>query len=255
METNMTPHVLGDDIIVIKDLYKDFGSVVAVNGFSLTVRRGEVIVIVGPSGSGKSTVLRCINHLEMPTSGSVYIDGVRLEDKQTDINLVRAEVGMVFQQFNLFGHLTVLDNITLAQRLIRKRDKKEAERIAMEQLERVGIPEKAHAYPRQLSGGQQQRVAIARSLAMNPKIMLFDEPTSALDPEMIKEVLDVMLDLARGGMTMVVVTHEMGFARSAADRVVFMDQGNIIEMESPKVLFNDPKHERTKMFLSKIISH
>ncbi|MCZ2114186.1 MAG: amino acid ABC transporter ATP-binding protein [Anaerolineae bacterium] len=255
METNMTPHVLGDDIIVIEDLYKDFGSVVAVNGFSLTVRRGEVIVIVGPSGSGKSTVLRCINHLEMPTSGSVYIDGVRLEDKQTDINLVRAEVGMVFQQFNLFGHLTVLDNITLAQRLIRKRDKKEAERIAMEQLERVGIPEKAHAYPRQLSGGQQQRVAIARSLAMNPKIMLFDEPTSALDPEMIKEVLDVMLDLARGGMTMVVVTHEMGFARSAADRVVFMDQGNIIEMESPKVLFNDPKHERTKMFLSKIISH
>lgn len=255
METNMTPHVLGDDIIVIKDLYKDFGSVVAVNGFSLTVRRGEVIVIVGPSGSGKSTVLRCINHLEMPTSGSVYIDGVRLEDKQTDINLVRAEVGMVFQQFNLFGHLTVLDNITLAQRLIRKRDKKEAERIAIEQLERVGIPEKAHAYPRQLSGGQQQRVAIARSLAMNPKIMLFDEPTSALDPEMIKEVLDVMLDLARGGMTMVVVTHEMGFARSAADRVVFMDQGNIIEMESPKVLFNDPKHERTKMFLSKIISH
>ncbi|MBW7959154.1 MAG: amino acid ABC transporter ATP-binding protein [Candidatus Promineofilum sp.] len=251
----MTPHVLGDDIIVIEDLYKDFGSVVAVNGFSLTVRRGEVIVIVGPSGSGKSTVLRCINHLEMPTSGSVYIDGVRLEDKQTDINLVRAEVGMVFQQFNLFGHLTVLDNITLAQRLIRKRDKKEAERIAMEQLERVGIPEKAHAYPRQLSGGQQQRVAIARSLAMNPKIMLFDEPTSALDPEMIKEVLDVMLDLARGGMTMVVVTHEMGFARSAADRVVFMDQGNIIEMESPKVLFNDPKHERTKMFLSKIISH
>ncbi len=255
METNMTPHVLGDDIIVIEDLYKDFGSVVAVNGFSLTVRRGEVIVIVGPSGSGKSTVLRCINHLEMPTSGSVYIDGVRLEDKQTDINLVRAEVGMVFQQFNLFGHLTVLDNITLAQRLIRKRDKKEAERIAIEQLERVGIPEKAHAYPRQLSGGQQQRVAIARSLAMNPKIMLFDEPTSALDPEMIKEVLDVMLDLARGGMTMVVVTHEMGFARSAADRVVFMDQGNIIEMESPKVLFNDPKHERTKMFLSKIISH
>ena len=255
METNMTPHVLGDDIIVIEDLYKDFGSVVAVNGFSLTVRRGEVIVIVGPSGSGKSTVLRCINHLEMPTSGSVYIDGVRLEDKQTDINLVRAEVGMVFQQFNLFGHLTVLDNITLAQRLIRKRDKKEAERIAMEQLERVGIPEKAHAYPRQLSGGQQQRGAIARSLAMNPKIMLFDEPTSALDPEMIKEVLDVMLDLARGGMTMVVVTHEMGFARSAADRVVFMDQGNIIEMESPKVLFNDPKHERTKMFLSKIISH
>lgn len=162
---------------------------------------------------------------------------------------------MVFQQFNLFGHLSVLDNITLAQRLIRKRKKEEAERIAMEQLNRVGIPEKANAFPRQLSGGQQQRVAIARSLAMNPKIMLFDEPTSALDPEMIKEVLDVMLDLARGGMTMVVVTHEMGFARSAADRVVFMDQGSIVEMASPRTLFNDPKHERTKLFLSKIISH
>jgi polar amino acid transport system ATP-binding protein len=255
MPANATPHVLGDDIIVIDNLYKTFGAVTAVNGFSLNVRRGEVVVVVGPSGSGKSTVLRCINHLETPTGGAVYVDGVHLEDKKTDINAVRAEVGMVFQQFNLFGHLSVLDNITLAQRLIRKRKKAEAERIGMEQLERVGIPEKAHAFPRQLSGGQQQRVAIARSLAMNPKIMLFDEPTSALDPEMIKEVLDVMLDLARGGMTMVVVTHEMGFARSAADRVVFMDQGSIVEMAAPKVLFNDPKHERTKLFLSKIISH
>ena len=244
-----------EGIIVIDNLYKMFGSVMAVCGFSMTVRRGEVVVVVGPSGSGKSTVLRCINHLEVPTEGDIYIDGIHLEDKKTDINAVRAEVGMVFQQFNLFGHLSVLDNITLAQRLIRKRNRPEAERIAMEQLERVGIPEKANAFPRQLSGGQQQRVAIARSLAMNPKIMLFDEPTSALDPEMIKEVLDVMLDLARGGMTMVVVTHEMGFARSAADRVVFMDQGSIVETATPKVLFNEPKHERTKLFLSKIISH
>ncbi len=249
------PTVHTDDMIVIDNLYKLFGSVMAVCGFSMTVRRGEVVVVVGPSGSGKSTVLRCINHLEVPSEGDIYIDGVHLEDKKTDINAVRAEVGMVFQQFNLFGHLSVLDNITLAQRLIRKRKRPEAERIAMEQLERVGIPEKAHAFPRQLSGGQQQRVAIARSLAMNPKIMLFDEPTSALDPEMIKEVLDVMLDLARGGMTMVVVTHEMGFARSAADRVVFMDRGSIVETAAPKVLFNDPKHERTKLFLSKIISH
>ncbi len=247
--------VLGDDIIVIENLFKVFGSIVAVNGFSMTVRRGEVVVVVGPSGSGKSTVLRCINHLEVPTEGSIHIDGVHLEDKKTDINAVRAEVGMVFQQFNLFGHLSVLENVTLAQRLIRKREKREAERIAMEQLERVGIPEKARFYPRQLSGGQQQRVAIARSLAMNPKIMLFDEPTSALDPEMIKEVLDVMLDLARGGMTMVVVTHEMGFARSAADRVVFMDQGCVVEAAPPRTLFNDPQHERTKLFLSKIISH
>lgn len=244
-----------DDIIVIEDLDKHFGDIVAVTGFNLKVRRGEVVVIVGPSGSGKSTVLRCINHLEVPTMGAVYVDGVHLEDKATDINAVRAEVGMVFQQFNLFGHLSVLDNVVLAQRLVRKRSREEAESIARQQLERVGIPEKADAFPRQLSGGQQQRVAIARSLAMNPKIMLFDEPTSALDPEMIKEVLDVMLDLARGGMTMVVVTHEMGFARSAADRIVFMDQGNIIETASPDVLFNQPGHERTKLFLSKIISH
>jgi len=247
--------VHSEEIIVIRDLTKNFGNVRAVTGFNMSVKRGEVVVIVGPSGSGKSTVLRCINHLETPTAGDVYIDGVHLEDKKTDINRVRAEVGMVFQQFNLFGHLSVLDNITLAQRLIRKRNRQEAEAVAMQQLERVGIPEKARAFPRQLSGGQQQRVAIARSLAMNPKIMLFDEPTSALDPEMIKEVLDVMLDLARGGMTMVVVTHEMGFARSAADRVVFMDQGSVIEVAAPRVLFNDPKHERTKLFLSKIISH
>jgi polar amino acid transport system ATP-binding protein len=214
-----------------------------------------VVLIVGPSGSGKSTVLRCINHLEVPTAGEVYIDGVHLEAKGTDINAVRAEVGMVFQQFNLFPHLTVLENVTIAQKLVRKRSKAEAEAIAMQQLTRVGIPEKAQSFPRQLSGGQQQRVAIARALAMNPKVMLFDEPTSALDPEMIKEVLDVMLDLAREGMTMVVVTHEMGFARAAAGRVVFMDEGQVVEIAPPKELFEKPQHNRTKLFLSKILAH
>lgn len=251
----MQDNIGSGHMIVVDNLYKYFDSIKAVNGVSLKVKRGEVVVIVGPSGSGKSTVLRCINHLEVPTQGAVYIDGVHLEDKGTNINAVRAEVGMVFQQFNLFPHLTVLDNVTIAQKLVRKRDKAEAEQIGMEQLTRVGIPEKANAYPRQLSGGQQQRVAIARSLAMNPKVMLFDEPTSALDPEMIKEVLDVMLDLAKAGMTMVVVTHEMGFARSAADRVVFMDEGQIVEVASPEDLYNNPQHERTKLFLSKILSH
>jgi len=244
-----------DDIIIIKDLHKYFGNVEAVKGVDLSVRRGEVVVIVGPSGSGKSTVLRCINHLESPTSGSIIIDDVHVEDKSTDINKVRAEVGMVFQQFNLFPHLTALENITIAQRLVRKRKKEEAIEIAMAQLTRVGIPEKANSYPRQLSGGQQQRVAIARALAMNPKIMLFDEPTSALDPEMIKEVLDVMLDLAKEGMTMVVVTHEMGFCRAAADRVMFMDYGQIVEIASPQELFNNPQHDRTKLFLSQILQH
>jgi polar amino acid transport system ATP-binding protein len=246
---------MGDDIIVVENLHKYFGSIEAAKDVNLRVRRGEVVVIVGPSGSGKSTVLRCINHLEMPTAGSVTIDGVNLEDKKTNLNEVRAEVGMVFQQFNLFGHLTVLKNVTLAQRLVRKRSKQEANKIGMEQLTRVGIPEKADSHPRQLSGGQQQRVAIARSLAMNPKIMLFDEPTSALDPEMIKEVLDVMLDLAEEGMTMVVVTHEMGFAKAAANRVVFMDEGRIVEVDTPEVLFNDPKTDRCQLFLSKILAH
>ncbi len=244
-----------DDIIVVDGLHKYFGHIEAVKGVDLRVRRGEVVIIVGPSGSGKSTVLRCINHLEVPTHGAVYIDGVHLEDKKTDINKVRAEVGMVFQQFNLFPHLTVLENVTIAQRMVRKRSREEAQEIAMEQLRHVGIPEKADAFPRQLSGGQQQRVAIARALAMNPKIMLFDEPTSALDPEMIKEVLDVMLLLAREGMTMVVVTHEMGFARAAADRVVFMDEGRVVEVATPTELFNNPQHERTKLFLSKILGH
>ena len=244
-----------DDIIIVKDLHKYFGKIRAVVGVDLRVKRGEVVVIVGPSGSGKSTVLRCINHLEKPTAGDVYIDGVHLEAKETNLNAVRAEVGMVFQQFNLFPHLTVLENVTIALEKVRKRDKEEAQEIAMEQLTRVGIPEQAPKYPSQLSGGQQQRVAIARSLAMDPKIMLFDEPTSALDPEMIKEVLDVMLDLAQAGMTMVVVTHEMGFARAAADRVMIMDEGRVVEVASPDVLFNNPQHERTKLFLSKILTH
>jgi polar amino acid transport system ATP-binding protein len=244
-----------NEIITIRDLHKYFGNVEAVKGVDLNVQRGEVVVIIGPSGSGKSTVLRCINHLEVPTAGDIVIDGVHLEEKSTDINKVRAEVGMVFQQFNLFPHLTALENITIAQRLVRKRKKEEAAEIGMAQLKRVGIPEKADAYPRQLSGGQQQRVAIARALAMNPKIMLFDEPTSALDPEMIAEVLDVMLDLAKDGMTMVVVTHEMGFCRAAADRFMFMDYGQIVEIASPQELFGNPQHDRTKLFLSQILQH
>jgi ABC-type polar amino acid transport system ATPase subunit len=244
-----------DDIIIIEDLHKFFGKIEAVKGVDLRVGAGEVVVIVGPSGSGKSTLLRCINLLERPTSGDIWVDGKHLNDHKTDVNEIRAEVGMVFQLFNLFPHLTVLENITLAQRIVRKRSIGDAIEIAMEQLRRVGIPEQADKFPAHLSGGQQQRVAIARSLAMNPKIMLFDEPTSALDPEMIKEVLDVMLELAEGGMTMVVVTHEMGFAKAAADRVVFMDFGMVIEEGPPNALFNTPKHDRLKLFLSKILQH
>lgn len=244
-----------DDIIIVKNLYKSFGHVKAVKDVSLSIRRGEVVVVVGPSGSGKSTVLRCLNHLETPTAGTIVIDGVDLSDPKTNINHVRREVGMVFQQFNLFGHLTALQNIMMAQQKVRKRSKEEAERIARQQLARVGIPEKANSYPRQLSGGQQQRVAIARSLAMNPKVMLFDEPTSALDPEMIKEVLDVMLELAEEGMTMVVVTHEMGFARAAADRLILMDHGSIVESGKPNEVFNNPQHERTRTFFNQILTH
>ena len=242
-------------MIQVTNLHKYFGDVQAVKNVDLRVARGEVVVIVGPSGSGKSTVLRCINHLEVPTAGSIVIEGTELGDNATDISEIRTEVGMVFQQFNLFPHLTVMGNITIAQRKVRKRSKVEAQNVGREQLARVGIPEKAESYPRQLSGGQQQRVAIARSLAMNPKIMLFDEPTSALDPEMIKEVLDVMLLLAREGMTMVVVTHEMGFAQAAADRVIFMDEGEIVEIGTPDEIFNNPRHKRTKRFFSKIINH
>ena len=244
-----------DNIIIVNDLHKHFGDVKALNGVSLTVGRGKVVVVIGPSGSGKSTMLRCINHLEKPTSGEIIIDGETLTGDQKHLNEIRAEIGMVFQLFNLFPHLTALENVTLAQRIVRGRAKEEAIEIAMKQLTRVGIPEKAEVYPGNLSGGQQQRVAIARALSMNPKIMLFDEPTSALDPEMIKEVLDVMLDLASEGMTMVCVTHEMGFARSAADEVIFMDEGLIVEHTTPHGLFNDPQHERTKLFLSQILHH
>ncbi len=244
---------MSEHIIEVKEAVKYFGHVHALNGINLQVNPGEVVVIVGPSGSGKSTLLRSINHLETLTSGEIWIDQMRVTDRHVNINAVRAEVGMVFQQFNLFPHMTVLQNIVLAQRVVRKRSSEEAEKVAHELLERVGIPEKADSYPSQLSGGQQQRVAIARALAMNPKIMLFDEPTSALDPEMITEVLDVMQDLASSGMTMLVVSHEMGFARAAATRILFMDAGQIIEDTTPELLFTAPKHERTKQFLSKIL--
>lgn len=240
-------------MIEIKNLVKHFGHVRAVNGVSLTVDQGKVVVIIGPSGSGKSTVLRCINHLEAPTGGEIWVDGIHLTHDHKNINAIRAEVGMVFQQFNLFPHLTALQNVMLAQRIVRKRGPAEAERVAREQLKRVGIPEKADVYPGQLSGGQQQRVAIARALAMNPKIMLFDEPTSALDPEMIKEVLDVMLTLAQEGMTMVVVTHEMGFARNAASEIIFMDYGAIVEQGAPDTFFKNPREARTRLFLSQIL--
>jgi len=239
-------------IISIQNVHKYFGQVHALKGVSLEVSKGEVILIIGPSGSGKSTLLRCINRLEEFDEGQITVDGIPL-DTAENINAVRTEVGMVFQQFNLFPHLSVLDNVTLAQKVIRKRSKAEAEETARKLLEKVGIPEKADYFPGQLSGGQQQRVAIARALAMNPKIMLFDEPTSALDPEMIQEVLDVMLNLAKEGMTMVVVSHEIGFAKAAADRVILMDGGLIIEEAPPLELFNYPKEERTKLFLSKVL--
>jgi len=245
---------MNEPIIQIKDVHKSFGSIHALRGIDLDITRGEVVVILGPSGSGKSTLIRCINHLEVCDSGSITVDGIHLKSSR-DINAVRREVGMVFQSFNLFGHLSVMDNLLLAQRVVRKRSKRESLEIASNLLAKVGISEKADSYPGQLSGGQQQRVAIARALAMNPKIMLFDEPTSALDPEMIKEVLDVMLTLAHEGMTMVVVSHEMGFARAAASRSIFMDEGQIIEQGKPEILFSNPSHDRTKLFLSKVLQH
>lgn len=239
-------------MIIIKDLYKSYGSNQILKGIDLHVKKSEVVVVIGPSGSGKSTLLRCVNYLEIPTSGTITINQETIT-KKTDINHIRAEVGMVFQHFNLFPHMTVLDNITVAPINVRKKSKEEAETKAMELLERVGLADKAKSYPDQLSGGQQQRVAIARALAMEPQVMLFDEPTSALDPEMVNEVLDVMKDLAHSGMTMMCVTHEMGFARQVADRVLFVDQGKILEDTTPELLFNNPQHERTKEFLAKIL--
>lgn len=245
---------MAEPIIQIEDIHKYFGEVHALCGITLTIEKGEVVVILGPSGSGKSTLLRCINHLEVHDSGSITVDGIHLKGSN-DINAVRREVGMVFQSFNLFGHLSVMDNLILAQRVVRKKGKQESRETALNLLAKVGISDKADSYPWQLSGGQQQRVAIARALAMNPKIMLFDEPTSALDPEMIKEVLDVMLALAHEGMTMVVVSHEMGFARAAASRCIFIDEGQIVEQGKPEILFSTPSHERTKLFLSKVLQH
>lgn len=240
-----------EPIIHIENVHKHFGKIHALCGVSLDVQKGEVVVIIGPSGSGKSTLLRCINRLEEYDSGRIVVDGIPL-DTAENINAVRCEIGMVFQSFNLFAHLTVMDNLMLAQRVVRKRPRDESEKVARELLEKVGIPDKALAYPIQLSGGQQQRVAIARALAMNPKIMLFDEPTSALDPEMIKEVLDVMLALAQEGMTMVVVSHEMGFARAAANRMLLVDEGLIVEEATPEKLFSST-HERTQQFLGKVL--
>ncbi len=243
----------GDKIITIEHVSKQYGKLRALDDVSLGVRRGEVMMIIGPSGAGKSTLLRCINHLEVPDSGHVVVDGVEVNEERGNINAVRAEVGMVFQRFELFPHLSVLDNICLAQQQVRQRSRRDSEAVAKDLLDKVGIPEKIMAYPAQLSGGQQQRVAIARALAMQPKVMLFDEPTSVLDPEMIKEVLDVMVELAAEGMTMVVVSHEMGFARNAAHRVVFMADGKIVEQGPPENLFGAPQHERTKLFLSRIL--
>jgi general L-amino acid transport system ATP-binding protein len=239
--------------VEIEGMHKWFGDFHVLRDINLTVARGERIVICGPSGSGKSTMIRCINRLEDYQQGRVVVDGVLLTNDLKSIDEVRREVGMVFQHFNLFPHLSVLENLTLAPIWVRKMPKKEAEEIARHYLARVRIPEQADKYPGQLSGGQQQRVAIARALCMSPKIMLFDEPTSALDPEMVKEVLDTMVELAESGMTMLVVTHEMGFARQVADRVVFMDEGQIVEINAPSAFFADPKHERTKLFLSQIL--
>ncbi|MGA9173001.1 MAG: amino acid ABC transporter ATP-binding protein [Thermoactinomyces sp.] len=242
-------------IIKFQNVNKWFGDFHVLQNINLSIDEGEVVVILGPSGSGKSTLLRCINRLESITDGELTVDNVRVHDKKTDINRLRQEIGMVFQHFNLYPHKTVLENITLAPMKVRKMSKEAAEKIAMEYLEKVGIPEKANAYPAQLSGGQQQRVAIARGLAMKPKIMLFDEPTSALDPEMIGEVLDVMRQLATEGMTMVIVTHEMGFAREVADRIIFMDGGKILEIAAPDEFFQNPREERTRQFLSKVLKH
>jgi len=245
----------GDAMIQMIGVHKWYGQFHVLRDIDLTVDRGERIVICGPSGSGKSTLIRCINRLEEHQKGRIVVEGIELGNDLKNIEQIRREVGMVFQHFNLFPHLTVLDNLTLAPIWVRKMPRREAEEAAMQYLERVKIPEQASKYPGQLSGGQQQRVAIARSLCMNPKVMLFDEPTSALDPEMIKEVLDVMIELAGSGMTMICVTHEMGFARTVANRVIFMDGGEIIEQAAPEEFFSNPKSDRTKLFLSQILHH
>lgn len=239
-------------MIAIDNLYKSFGENEVLRGIDLNIKEGEVAVIIGPSGSGKSTLLRCMNYLETPTAGTIAVDGILL-DGEANINKVREEVGMVFQRFNLFPHMTVLENITLAPIKVRKENPAEAEKTALELLASVGLSDKASSYPEQLSGGQQQRVAIARALAMHPKVLLFDEPTSALDPEMVGEVLDVMRRLAKSGITMVIVTHEMGFAREVGTRLLFVDEGKILEQGVPKEVFENPKEERTKAFLSKVL--
>ncbi|MFC5591227.1 amino acid ABC transporter ATP-binding protein [Sporosarcina soli] len=240
-------------MIKVKNLKKSFGEVAVLKDINMEISKKEVVVVIGPSGSGKSTFLRCLNKLEETTSGTIRINDIDLTDKKVNINHIRADIGMIFQHFNLFPHKTVLENITLAPMKIRKKGKAEAEKLAYQLLEKLGLSDKAQVYPDSLSGGQKQRIAIARSLAMEPKVMLFDEPTSALDPEMVGEVLAVMKELAQDGMTMVVVTHEMGFAREVGDRVVFMDEGYIVEEGCPKTLFSTPKHERTKAFLSKVL--
>lgn len=241
-------------MINVENLSKNFGNLKVLKNISTTINKGEIISIIGPSGSGKSTFLRCINKLEEPTEGHIYIDGMDLMDKNTDINKIRERVGMVFQHFNLFPNMTVLENLTLSPTMVKKESKEEAEKYALYLLEKVGLSDKANSYPTQLSGGQKQRIAIARALAMKPEVILFDEPTSALDPEMIKEVLDVMRDLVKEGMTMLIVTHEMGFARNVGNRILFMDNGEIIEDCSPKDFFENPTNERIKDFLNKVLN-
>ncbi|MDK7377747.1 amino acid ABC transporter ATP-binding protein [Peptoniphilus harei] len=240
-------------MIKVENLTKSFGELEVLKGINQEIKDGEVVVVIGPSGSGKSTFLRCLNLLESPTSGKIFVDDEEITSKKIDINKVREDMGMVFQSFNLFNNLNILDNITLAPTLVKKMEKTKAEEKARELLARVGLPDKAEAFPKSLSGGQKQRIAIARALAMNPKVMLFDEPTSALDPEMVGEVLDIMKDLAREGMTMVVVTHEMGFAREVGDRIIFMDGGYVVEEGSPEEIFGNPQNERTKDFLGKVL--
>lgn len=249
----MSTNGIGTELIEVVDLKKDFGKLSVLKGINTTIKKGEVVVVVGPSGSGKSTFLRCLNLLETPTGGKVIFEGVDLADKKTNIDLHRQKMGMVFQHFNLFPHMTILKNMTIAPMKLQNKSAAEAEKLAMEMLSRVGLADRANAYPSQLSGGQKQRVAIVRALCMQPDVLLFDEPTSALDPEMVGEVLEVMQDLAKEGLTMVVVTHEMGFAKEVGTRVIFMDGGNIVEENNPKEFFENPQHPRLKEFLSKVL--